>query len=77
MSKLVYIRNSKGGVDPQVWVGPPYCGVLGMMEKNTLGNFAYPSLGGERVVKQIELKDGEEKLGFDELMKRYPYDGQT
>jgi hypothetical protein len=70
MSELVYLRTSKGP-EAQIWHGPPYLGEQ-MFVTNGLGNFMYPSLGGERLIARIPIKDGEESLGIDKLRELYP-----
>lgn len=73
MSDLVYMRTSMGGVSAEIWHGPPFVGVNDMVEKNSLGNFRYPHLGGEKILARIPIKDGEEALGIDALVQKYPF----
>lgn len=72
MSELVYFRNMRGGFNVQLWIGPRYVGVNDIVEKNSLGNFRYPSLGGEYIHKRIPIKDEEVKLGLAKLQELYP-----
>jgi hypothetical protein len=72
MSELVYLRSTKGA-EAQIWHGPPFAGgVNDMLQTNQLGNLMFPSAGGERILKRIVIKDGEEKLGIDKLKELYP-----
>lgn len=77
MSKLVYFKNQMGSVDAQIWHGPPYLGEISLLQKNDRGNFMTPSAGGDRILRQIEIKDGEEKLGIDKLVELYPLKEKT
>jgi hypothetical protein len=74
MSELVYLRAIKG-VEAQIWHGPPFAGGINdMLKTNQRGNLMYPSAGGDRILKRIKIKDGEEKLGVDKLKELYPLD---
>jgi hypothetical protein len=73
MSELVYVYSApRGSYAPELWLGPPYCGVMDTVEKNSRGNLRYPSLNGENVIKRIPIKESEEKLGFGKLTELYP-----
>jgi hypothetical protein len=72
MSELVYLR-AFSGTEVQIWHGPPFVGGMNyMLQTNSLGNLMYPSVGGERIIKRIKIKDGEENLGVDKLKEMYP-----
>lgn len=71
MSQLVYLR-APHGAEAQIWHGPPYICAELMTQLNSIGNLMFPSLGGERIIERIDIKDGEEGLGIDELRKIYP-----
>jgi hypothetical protein len=72
MSELIYMRTSKGS-EAQIWHGPPFAGGINdMLRTNSLGNLMFPSAGGDKIIKRIKIKDGEEKLGINKLKELYP-----
>lgn len=73
MSELVWLRNQRGQPVVQIWHGPPFCGVAEFVQKGTNEN-GQPLWGmfADQVLKRIPIKDGEEKLGLNELAKMYP-----
>jgi hypothetical protein len=66
--EVVWIKNTKGGLDPQVWHHP-----VGwfMTMKNSLGNFTFPSYGGNQIVARTQIAAEDEKLSFAELVEKY------
>jgi hypothetical protein len=66
--EVVWIKNMKGGLDPQVWHSP-----VGwfMTMKNSLGNSTFPSYGGDHIVARIPIAPEDERMTFDELTAKY------
>lgn len=75
--QLVWLKTDKGGYTAQIWHGPPYVGIAEFIQKGTneLGQPLW-GMNAELLVKRLNIQPGEEELGLDELMRRYPLEAK-
>jgi hypothetical protein len=68
MMDVVWLKNMKEGLEPQVW--HESVGWL-MTMRNSLGNYMFPSQGGDKIVARLKVNPADEGLTFNELVEKY------